>query len=451
MTTTISTLSRLFVAAFALTTMATLVACDQEDAVSVTLASVGRELSAVHSGGASAAPPNLRMQTYEQAISQLQGATRDGSSAQRDAANMLLAQAHGGMAQIESAEAVEIENRLLDRATRLRALMDLYVSQSALAAALAEINPVTERASLDQALVEVEQRLSEAQRTHRELKAEFDAFETRANESGRIANERRAEAAEWRAKALDSPATEAADMVAKAYEIERSAAGAEQESARETAAKEKVAPRLEELNRLIGSLGDERTSLTEARRRVDQRTQDARQDTQVARAAARAAADEAEVALDEIETIRNGELTERWNQAIRHAQAAATALSQSRSSDSGVRATNAVLRAEAQQRLGEMYATQARGMERYLLLLDLVSSEEPAPPFASRAAGFTDHTETEFMEARQAASEAFEQAASTLQSAGVRDQDVRDRLERLQQMLRSAAGETTAETPAPTG
>lgn len=427
-----------------------LAGCDREDAVSVTLAAVQHDLASAHSGGAAAAPPATRATIYSQAVTDLQGAARSGTEAQRDAANVLLAQAHSGMAQIESAEAIQIENRLLDRATRLRATLDLYASQSALSSALGSVDAAAERAALDQALTDVDQRLSDAQSARRDLQQEHDAYKTAAEGAAQQATTDRTEAAELRSRALDAPATEAAKLIERAYEIERIAAESEREAARQTAMMEKIAPRLQEAERLLGSLADERAKLTEARKRVDQRTQDARQQSQTARAAAIEAARDAEAALAEIEAIRTGELTERWNQALQHAQSAVTALSQSRGGDSAVRATNALLRGEAQQRLGEMHAARARGVERYLLLLDNIESVEPAVPFMSRVTDIINRAESELLDSGQAAADAFAQAASTYQSAGVRDQEVRDRLERLQQMLQQAAGQAP-ETPASAG
>ena len=432
-------LSRMLLPAAALAVV-TVAGCDKEDSVAVTLASVERELASAHAGGAAAAPPAMRQDIYNNAVNSLQQASREGSQAQKDAASLLLAQAHSGMAQIESSEATELENRLLERATRLRAQLDLYSSQSALASALASIDPAEERAALEQAVSQVDVRLSDAQQARRALQEESGWHQEAVDANATEARKLRAMAGELRARALDAPATEAAELAADAYEVEREAAALETESSRQGAEVEKIEPRLTEQDRLVARLNEERTQLTEALRRVDLRVQDARQQAQEARAAARAAADEALAMLDEIESLRAGELTELWSQAVRHAQSAVSAMTQVRPSESGARSTAAILRGEAQHRLGEMNAAKARGVERYLVLLDAISNATPTVPFIDQARAFESRAEAALLESGQAAADAFEQAAGTYQSAGVRDQEIRDRLERLQRMLQEAAG-----------
>src|SRR5690606_21020161 len=129
-----------------------LAGCDDVDSVAVTLASVERDLATAHPGGSSVAGASTREAIYGEAIAQLRSAAQDGTEAQKDAAGMMLAQAHGGMARLEAAEAGQLEKQFLNEATRMRALLDLYVAQSSQSAALGGVELAKERDELDQAI-----------------------------------------------------------------------------------------------------------------------------------------------------------------------------------------------------------------------------------------------------------------------------------------------------------
>lgn len=411
--------------------------CDQEDSVAVTLASVERDLATIHPGGSAVAGESTREAVYSRAISQLRAASRDGTDAQKDAANMMLAQAQGGMARLAASRAAELEKQFLNDATRMRALLDLYVAQSAHGEALGNVNLANERDELDRAIAAVDARLNEAQRRREQLRGEAERFKSLADQHTRQVEAMRADAGRLRSQALDASATQAAELIEQAHQIQREAAASEVEAARQMAEMEKVTPRVEEQDRLIASLNEERSRLAAARRRVDVRGQDARQQSQTARAEALEAAEAVALALDEMEAMRNGPLAERWNEATTQAEGAVSAMRQARGVD---RATSSMLVGEAQLRLAEMRLGMARGLERYALMLDGLASVEPALPFADRVAQIREGVIVERDEARQAAREAVEEAAATFEGAAVRDQAIRDRLDQMQQVLHGIAG-----------
>lgn len=419
----------------------TLVSCDSEDPIEAALAQVQRELASVHPGGTAMADPATRAGVYTRAIATLGDAARAGSDAQRDAAGLLLASAHEGLSRIDADEATELEARLLDRATRLRAQVDLFAGQSALAAALGAIDPQAERDTLDGALADSRAQSDTARSTRESLQTELDDLAARAQTQTDVAHKKNAQAGRVRSASLDAAPDEAQRLAKQAYEIRRQAARAEVAASELHAEADKIRPRLAEQDLLINSLRDEQAGLTEARHRVDTSVQDAEQQSQDARAAARQAGESAGAALDEIDSLRTGALAKAWDSAIREAQAAVDSASRARGIE---RTTLAIRRGETQQRVGELQAARARGLERYDALLSVFQQADPELPFADRLTEIRARISGELDASRGAARDAYKQAVAAYRGASTRDQTVRGRLERVEKIL---AGDD-AEAPA---
>lgn len=406
--------------------------CDREDHVALALDAAGRDLESIHPGGAATADAATRLRVYTRVVNDLRDAARDGTDAQKDAANMLLASAHGGLSQIHAAEAGGFESNLLDQATRLRAILDLYAGQAALAAAMGAIEPRVEREELDRAIADARTRGEEARSLRATLQTEHDDLVARAEAESSRARDMFAEAGRLRSASLDAATDDVARLAQEAYEINRRAAEAENAAADLRAQAEKVRPRIAEQDLIIASTRGAQASLTESRRLVDERAADARERATAARADAERAASDLAAALDQMESIRSGPLAEAWSNAVREAEAAARAVSQARGIE---RSTLAMRRGETQQRVGEFHAARARGLERALGTLDLLDAAEPPLPFSNRLGEIRATITSALDEARASARSAFDEALAAHQSSGVRDQAVRDRLDRIRAML----------------
>lgn len=411
-----------------------LVGCQGEDSGAAELSQVERELATLHPGGSAAAPSAQRQAVYTRSIATLEKVARSGDNAQQSAANLLIARTQAGLAQINADEAAQIEKRLLDRATRLRAVYGFALSRNAFAAALATVDTAPERATLETAIAQVDQRQTEAQRIRSGLQRKTDQLSADAQERSRSAKAIRVQAGSLSSKAIGSSAVEAAKLTASAYELQRKAARDEVESARLTAQIEKITPRIAEQDLLLTSLRQERAQLADAKARVDQRTQDASQQRQLALADAQLAVKKAGDALDSMEEIRTGPLAQAWSEALKHAQDSAAAAGRIRSMD---RAAAAIVLGDAQQRLGEIHLATARSLDRWLHLLDSLRDSDPGTSLADRFGEIRARVESELAQATKSTRDAFEQAIGSYQGASVREQDVRDRLVRIQQSLQA--------------
>jgi len=372
-----------------------------------------------------------RAAVYRSAVSALRDAARTGTDAQRDAANLLLASAHEGLARLAAGDAAQGESSVLDQASRLRAAADLYVGEMALAASLAGVDPEVERAELDGAIEDVRRRAEEARSRRDDLTSQRSALVLEAEGHAARAKEHAAEAGRLRSAALDAAPDSAPAIAQHAYEAQRRGAQEEVASSRLRARAELIEPSLTEQTLLIQSLQAEEQALAEAVGRVDQRVRDAESSAQSARASARSAADDAARTLDQIQDARDA-ADERWAEAVNEAESAVAALRQARGID---RTTLSIRLGEAQQRLGEIHAARHRGMERYAGQVGLLEQIEPPLPFADRLHEIASGLATASGQAVSAAKEAFEGAVSAYQRASTRDAAVRDRLERAQALL----------------
>lgn len=425
---------------------AALSACEKEDSAAIALAAAERSLSAIHPGGATSAPASQRESVYAQTISTLQAPMRDGTEAQRDAAGLLLARSHAGLSRIHADRAETIERNLLDLSTQMMAQLDRSIMESSLGSAMAGVDFSNERVEYDQALGDVEVRTSEAQAARRSLQSEIDRLKSLVAEKTEVVNQSRAALSSIRSSVLDATASEAAELVRQGYQIQRVIASVEIEASNLSAELEKLQPRLDEQDRLLRGLSDERAQLTEARARVSMREQDARQQAQTSQANALAAAEEVAKYLNTIESLRAGELAEHWRLAIEAAEKAAQSAGQARGVD---RATSSLIRGETQQRIAEMHSAVARGLERYQLLLDATLGAPAASSLTAQAREIRTRIESEYAEASRAAADAAAEAAGSYQGASVRDPEVRERLDRVQEMLQpTAPPEQVGEAPA---
>ncbi len=421
--------------------------CDRDDPVALALDAAGRDIESIHPGGAATADAPTRQRVYSKVVSDLRDAARDGTDAQQDAANMMLAAAHGGLSQIHAAQAGGLESNLLDQATRLRALLDLYAGQSALAAAMGAVQPRAERAELDRAIAEAQARSDEARSRRASYQTELEQLIARAEAESSRARDLFAEAGRLRSASLDAATEDVSRLAQEAYEINRRAAEAENAAADLRAQSEKIVPRIAEQDLIITSSRAALTTLAESRGLVDERAADARELATAARADSDRAAGDLAAALDQMESIRTGPLAEAWANAIREAEAAARTVAQARGID---RSTLALRRGETHQRIGELHAARARGFERSLGTLDLLDAAEPPLPFTNRLGEIRTALAAALDEARASARSAFDEALAAHQNSGVRDQALRDRLDRIRATLGAEeppAPDTDASTP----
>lgn len=428
-------------------TASLMIGCDQRDAASADLATVERELAAVHPGGSASAPPQRRVQVYSQSVPRLQSVARSGTPAQRSAAQLLIARVEGGLAQIAASKASELEKRLLDDATRLRASFDLSQASSSFAAVLSSIDNAPDLAKLDQTLAELDARVSDAQTMRDELQQEVDHLDSQAGAHTKKADAFKVQAGVLRTKALDASAADSAQLSKQAYALQRQAGAHEVASADLLAQIDKIHPLIAEQDLILKSLQEERSHLVDARRRIDQRGENSREQAQSARADARSAGKKAGEILDSIESTRTGELATTWAGAVQHADNALAAVSKASMME---RSAAAISKGDAQQRLGEIHLAMAHSMERYLNLLKALQAGDPSSPLVGQLAEIQSRVHDDLLQTQQKVRDTFGQAVSAYQGASVSDQDVRDRLERISQTLAALAGEQVENNaPAP--
>lgn len=425
-----------------------MIGCDWQDSAAADLATVERELAAIHPGGAAAAPPQRRVQVYTQSVSRLQTVSRSGSPAQQSAAQLLIARVEGGLAQIAASSASQLERRLLDDATRLRAHFDHAQGSTSFAKALSLLDTAPQLAQLDQTLAELDGRVADAQTSRADLQQEIDGLDVQASAHMKEANRFRIEAGSLRTQALDASAAQSAQLAKQAYSLQREGGVHEVASADLSAQIDFIQPLIAEQDLILKSLQEERSHFVDARRRIEQRGTNSQQSELSARADARVAGEEAREILDSIEATRSGDLAATWAEAVNHAAKARDAVAKARNME---RSAWAISKGDAHQRLGEIHLSMAHSMEQYLDLIQSLQDSDPSSPLAEQFAEIQSRVQADLLQTQQQIRDAFGQAVSAYQGASVSDQIVRDRLDRIKQTLVALAGEAVeSDSSAPT-
>jgi len=422
--------------------------CDEDDQASATVARASNTIAAINAGGGVTANAPHREDAYDRVIGMLRPVVSSSSGSTKGSAQVITAQALAGKGRIESVRAAEIEDRCSTLISFAHNEADLFAAHSALAAALLAYDPQPEFEDLRTQMDGVKEEIESYRSRVRGIDERITELQQRADTAREEAATRHRHETELRAEAVLVGATERKDLIEEAVGYQREADAFEAEFVMVDAGIEQLRRTRVSVQADLDRLVTQRTLLEEAERNAQRRATVASDESKSAEDAAFEAARRLRTIVREIETMRTGELADAYTEASETLEKAASTLiagARVDSSREGKDANN-VNTGLIQQALGELDRAHATGAAGYAALLSRLEAFTPALPDRNDYLAMLARAEKSRDEALSAASEAFAQAADTIERAGG-SEAMRDRLDRIVGSLRQEAPASDALEP----
>mgnify|MGYP001401246198 CR=1 FL=1 len=425
-----------------------LAGCSRESDAQAAVRTARQKVLAINSG-ASPATPSLRVQVYTDVQNSLRPAVESLEGAEAAAALTLLGEAQTGLAEVSAANAASFDNALLSLVSQARSAAGLYVSQSALATAMASYDPSRTLEDLREAGSDFQADLVAVQASRDALQQKLDALTQAADAKAAQARENRLAAAKIRTESANLDPAARAAAAQRAFEASRVADGYDREAADLRAQAAVVRPQvatadidIQRWRRQIELATLARTNLQSA---VAARLEQA--------GAARAVADEAAARFDQvvaqIEALRTGDSASSYDSAASAYTAGVATFRRASTAVSSpeLRGPMAISLAQAQGSLADVRRSQARSLEVVAGLYADAAALSPALPRSADYAALAETVGAKVDELLAAASEGYANAERSLASAGLRG-EMREQADRIGAMLTEASQRTSGE-PAP--
>lgn len=396
---------------------ASLSACGDGDGLSAAVTSASNTLTALTGSGTAAAPAAVRETKYAAVIQDLQSKLASGGEpATVASANLLLAQATAGQAELIAQRAREADGRLAAALIEARAMLTLCLEQRALASSREGYDPSASIAGFE---AQSNERSNEIAALTADLEQNQAAVKTlheqAAAQAARAAGKREEERSILKgseglgASARLSEAERAAAVRREGDAFERRAAEIEAEAAR-------IAPHSDEIRREIRRAQSQKDSLAKAK----QSLLDLKTFTDEQVAGARQGARRAEAALIEaagkVEALLNEEVKPRYDEAASKYGAASSKAAAARTG--GSRQAVAVTSGTIQHALAALHRERAQALARAAAFFGEIAAATPPIADAERFASAAKSLSEESRQALAAAAESYATASGSFQGAG---------------------------------
>ncbi len=403
----------------ALIAMSGLAGCSRSDESQTAVKQAGRSFTSIAAGNPNAAD-SFSQKTYtetEQLVSQYAG-SEDGYA---EGAAVTLALAQLGQAALASQDATTAETASLHKARVIRGMINEWLTMSAIAQAAGQFDASAELAEINSLITmrqdDVQKYTTQREQMDSEI-AEIDALiadlrtkaDAQRNESGALE--------------LQMPrvsATQAAEIVVRVREHTLRADQYELEAMRNEGIVGQLRPGAREISLNVDKASSQIQLLEDARDELRTREASSRQDAQEARDAAVAASSRIKAAAADYAQFRDNEVNSANEKTISLTRKSISSL---RDANNVIKSIASLTKSSAQQTLAESYSRQAGGHAEAAILYNALLESGVSGDWASMAQSATDAQ----TEAREAANEAYQNAASSLRGARVRG-DEGDKLE----------------------
>jgi hypothetical protein len=388
--------------------------CDRDTGTARAIEDARLELLVMSSGDTLAAP-QARTDLYQKVLTQLRPVSGKGTSSQKAATALLMSQAQAGLAQGPAGAVGDLEAAALHQASAVRSMLSQWLVLNASADASASYDPGPELSGLQEQTRQRQQRIGQAEAAKAEVEQRVADLRQQASAKHEQARSLHQEAGRLRQQVANQTAVEGEATLIRAREIARRADGLEVEAADLEARAEQLEPQVVEAEMRTAGLRDQLERLAAAVQEVQGRANVARDEAATARAQAAEVARDLHAAVVALRGLREGELAETYDEAIRGHQAAASSAREAMTEN---RTAAQLAVGSAHQVIGDLEWGRSHGLAFHHEMLIALVEAQPALPNASEYRRMAEAAKTARQAALDAATESYIAAHSAYEAAG---------------------------------
>jgi len=415
-------------------------ACESEDPVSVSIETASMELRSLNPTGGPGPSASARRERYQAALSELKSPGGTPSAAQQTTIALMTAEAEAGLAIIPLSEAFDIERAVLADIREADALLAEWRSHVLSESTSLMYDPSEELAEIDDEIAQRDADITLAEGVKVAIDDRIRGLTEQIDQNMAEASEQREIEARLRTEARATSAVEGAELIKTARAHQRVADALEVESEKLQARVDQLEREAAEAQLEIDRLRTQRQLLGKARADVQQRAQAASEEAAQAAREADEAASELATVLQRIEQARSSSsaMSEAYDDAFAGLERALSAARRAQG-DQKARSAAKTAMGAIQQTLGAAHDARARGIRAHVNLLESLVEEGAELPGSAAHGALLEQARSDLAAEEQAAADAYAAARSDYESAGLRNQEDRDRIERLNSMLTDLA------------
>lgn len=424
--------------------LAGLSGCDSRSESDRILAQAGDVINAINIQGANPAPSiKRRGDELRAVIAKLKPLVDAKDPTTAGAGQLMLARAYGGLGELAAKAAADEERQFLNQINVVRAKLDQWVSQHAVAASLNVFDPTKDLAELDAQMAKRTEEVAKLTADLAKQEAEVAKIRAQAAAFKSEAQTVRQQETAVRARGENLSQTARADVIREAVEVSRRADGLERQAGETEALADKEAPVVVEIKNQIERVNRQKDSLQKAKQDIQERAAAARKQSAEATAEANKVGTEITTALTALNAKREA-ADGPTQEAIKQFTLAAST-SKSSGTDAMRDARNAASASSAmfQQSLGDAHATRARSLTVHASVLNALATATPPLPGASDLSAKAKKAGDEAKAARESAITAYKAASAAYGGAGAKG-EAKARFEELTKALEALEKEPVA-------
>jgi len=412
-----------------------LASCERSHPDQRAIENANTRLESLSVAGANASRnPVGRGKAFREIIKNLQSATASTDVGRSQAATLLTARANAGLGEIEADRAADQEHQFLSKITVTRALLDQWMSQQSVAAALSTYDPASDLAKLD---AEIAQRNTEARQLEGEKaqqEAKVRGILGNAEQARTAAKADRDREAGIRKRTEGVSQTVREDLIRQAVAASREGDAKDKQASELAAEAAKESPKVEEIGNQVERLHRQVESLNKAKTDITKSAQAAHQQADQARQDASAVGIAISRAMEDLAKIREASAAPT-QEAVAKYSAAATGANKASSTPVREAKTAAfTVLGACKQSIGDLLASKARSLAVYASTLNAVAQAQPAVPDSAKAASAAAAAATELDATLKDAKAAYAEAKSAYDRAGGSG-DVKTKLDAVKKAL----------------
>lgn len=402
-----------------------LIGCSDRDADSKKVSEAARQLASVGSAGSS--------DGYKAVSSSIRNIDANDETASAVVSG-LLSQSLQGEGSIDSSKAALAERSLLDDLDAALVMGRRFQTLTTTAVSMEAFDPTEDLEDIAQQLKQLESDEASQRSVRAELAGRIENLESSIADLDSQSSSIRNQAAEMKLESSKMSAVQAAARAGSIRLLSREADALEMQISRLSGEAAALRPRLTEIDAELNKLEQQHELGLESAQELREMARDRAVRAETSRAEANSIAEKIRDAINAINSVRSEKIIP---QGVAATDSLEKAVQESGKSAREVRAAGTLGKSSAQRRLAEMLQLRAHGHERFATTLEKLSDIEGLPGNSSYAdAANEEHAAAANL--RSEAAQAYEDAASSLESVRVRGADS-DRTQKTADRLRDLA------------
>ncbi|MEO1715955.1 MAG: hypothetical protein AAFR76_02475 [Planctomycetota bacterium] len=387
--------------------------CIEEDELPGAIDKVSMELESLAAPGTSIPGKQMRVDTYNEAISTLRPLVNEGTDAQKADAWLLIARSELGLAADPIAATSEARSELASAIAGIRAEVVSYREIAALAAAAESFDPADEIAELQGKILQRETEADGIRSQMAEVQNEIAGLEAQAAEARAAAQEHRRAEASLRSEMMSMSAQDALPLATQAAEQRSRADDLEADAERRMAEADVLRPQITAFESEIDRLADQRTLLEESVESLNAERESTAAEAADYRARATEIAGRVTAAIADANAYRTGPLRQVYDEAVSALETAG----ESARKATGRRSASSMLSAEIMHSLGGAALAHADALRTFGRAIDEAISDAGITGGGIQTTLSTVLADADAAQTR--GEEALREAVDRYQSAGI--------------------------------